>query len=110
MFYILAVFNVFIAGVAQMMLKKSAAQKHSSIINEYVNPWVITAYILMAVSLVSNIFVMSRGVLLKEMGVIGASSYLFVPVLAAVCFKDKFKKKKIFSIALIISGTVVFFL
>ena len=110
MFYVLAVFNVFIAAIAQMMLKKSAAHKHSSVINEYANPWVITAYIMMAVSLVSNIFVMSRGILLKEMGVIGASSYLFVPVLATVCFKEKFRKKKIFSIALIILGTVVFFL
>ena len=110
MFYVLAVFNVFIAAVAQMMLKKSAAQKHSSFIHEYLNPWVIIAYMLMGVSLVSNIFVMSHGVLLKEMGVIGASSYLFVPTLAAICFNEKFRRKKIYSTALIILGSVIFFL
>lgn len=110
MFYVLAVFNVFIAAVAQMMLKKSAAQKHSSFIHEYLNPWVIIAYMLMGVSLVSNIFAMSRGVLLKELGVVGSSSYLFIPVMSAVCFKEKFRKKKIFSIALIFFGSVVFFL
>jgi len=110
MFYALAVFNVFIAAVAQMMLKKSATQKHSSIIYEYLNPWVIGGYALMGFSLISNIFAMSHGVLLKEMGAIGSSSYLFVTILAMICFKDKFKRKKVFSIALIITGSIIFFL
>jgi drug/metabolite transporter (DMT)-like permease len=110
MFYALAVFNVFIAAVAQMMLKKSAAQKHSSFIYEYLNPWVICGYVLMGFSLISNIYAMSQGVLLKEMGAIGASSYLFVSILAIICFKEKFKKKKVFSVALIITGSIVFFL
>lgn len=110
MFYALAIFNVFVAAVAQMMLKKSAVQKHSSFIYEYLNLWVICGYALMFFSVISNIFAMSHGVLLKEMGAIGASSYLFVFILAMVCFREKIKVKKVLSVALIITGSVIFFL
>ena len=89
MFYALALFNVFVAAVAQMLLKKAAITPHKSIVREYPNPWVIGGYSLMVFSLISNVYVLSQGVLLKELGTIGAASYLFVPALAFVCFKEK---------------------
>ena len=109
MYYALAIFNVFIAAAAQMMLKKSAAQRHSSLISEYINFWVVGGYAMMGICLLSNVFVMSKGVLLKEMGAIGALSYLFVPLLAALCFKERFSKRQIFAIAMIILGSAIFF-
>ena len=109
MFYALAFFNVFVAAVAQMFLKKSAAIKHASFVQEYLNPWVISGYSLMMFSLVSNVYVLSQGVLLKELGTIEAASYLFVPVLAFVCFKEKINLRKIAAIALILVGVVIFF-
>lgn len=66
MFYALALFNVFVAAVAQMLLKKAAVTPH--IVREYLNPWVIGGYSLMVFSLVSNVYVLSQGVLLKELG------------------------------------------
>ena len=110
LYYLLAIFNVFIAAVAQMMLKKSASQGYSSVIHEYINPWIIGGYALMGISLLSNIYVMSHGVLLKEVGAIGALSYLFVPILAVFCFKEKFSKKQILAIGMILAGSVIFFL
>lgn len=110
MLYVFAIFNVFIAAIAQMLLKKSASLKRKSIIQEYLNPWVIGGYALMTTSLLSNILVMSKGVLLKEMGSIGALSYLFVPALAMLFFKEQLSKKKILAIVMILSGSVVFFL
>lgn len=68
MFYALALFNVFVAAVAQMLLKKAAITPHKSIVREYLNPWVIGGYSLMVFSLVSNVYVLSQGVLLKELG------------------------------------------
>ena len=109
MFYALAFFNVFVAAVAQMLLKKAAITPHKSIIKEYLNPWVIGGYSLMVFSLVSNVYVLSQGVLLKELGTIEAASYLFVPVLAFVCFKEKINLRKVAAIALILAGVVVFF-
>ena len=110
LYYLLAIFNVFIAAAAQMMLKKSAAQRHPSLIHEYINFWVIGGYALMGVCLLSNVFVMSKGVLLIELGAIGALSYLFVPILAIFCFKEKFSKRQILAIGLILSGSIIFFL
>lgn len=68
MFYALALFNVFVATVAQMLLKKAAITPHKSFLKEYLNPWVIGGYSLMVFSLVSNVYVLSQGVLLKELG------------------------------------------
>lgn len=110
MFYALVIFNIFMAAIAQMMLKKSAIQRHLSAIDEYLNPWVIGGYALMGGVLISNIFALHQGVLLKELGAMGASSYLFVSFLSAICFKEKFGKKKVFAIALIIVGSIIFFL
>jgi drug/metabolite transporter (DMT)-like permease len=47
--------------------------------------------------------------LLKELGTIEAASYLFVPILAFVCFKEKINLRKAAAIALILVGVVVFF-
>ena len=64
MFYALALFNVFVAALAQMLLKKAADSCHGSIVKEYLNPWVIGGYGIMGLVLISNIYVLSNGVLL----------------------------------------------
>lgn len=109
MFYALAIFNVFMAAVAQMLLKKAAMQKHGNVAKEYLNPWVIGGYIIMGLVMLSNVFAMSKGVQLKELGTIEALSYLFVPALAYFTFKEKFTAKKATSIAIILVGVVIFF-
>lgn len=109
MFYALALFNVFVAAMAQMLLKKAADSHHNSVVKEYLNPRVISGYGLMGLVQVLNIYVLSKGVLLKEFGIIEAFSYLFVPVLAFIFFKEKLSSKKMLSIALILVGIVVFF-
>ena len=109
MFYALALFNVFVAALAQMLLKKAADARHDSLVKEYLNPWVIGGYGLMGLVLISNVYVLSNGVLLKELGTIEAFSYLFVPVLAFIFFKEKLPPRKMLSIALILVGVVIFF-
>ena len=109
MFYALALFNVFVAAIAQMLLKKGAISRHASLAKEYLNPWVIGGYGLMGLSLLSNIYVLANGVQLKELGTIEAFSYLFVPALAFVFFKEKLSPRKVLSIALILVGVVIFF-
>lgn len=63
----------------------------------------------MACSLVLNIFCMSRGVQVKEVSVIESMSYLFVPVLAFMLFKEKLTMRKICAIGVIITGIILFF-
>lgn len=63
----------------------------------------------MACSLVLNIWCMSKGVQVKEVSVIESMSYLFVPVLTFMLFKEKMTMRKISAIAVIITGVIIFF-
>ena len=63
----------------------------------------------MACSLVLNIWCMSKGVQVKEVSVIESMSYLFVPVLAFMLYKEKLTMRKIGAIAIIIGGVIIFF-
>lgn len=109
-YYILVVLSVFSAAVAQMLLKKGASMGYPSLVRQYLNPWVMGGYIIMGCSLLLNVFCMSRGVQLKEMGGIESLSYLFVPVLSWIFFKESITFKKVCAIAVIMAGVVVFFI
>jgi len=63
----------------------------------------------MACSLVLNIWCMSKGVQVKEVSVIESMSYLFVPVLAFMLFKEKLTARKVCAIGIIIGGVILFF-
>lgn len=101
---------VFVAAIAQMMLKKGATIQYSSLFREYLNPWVLGGYVLMGASMIGNIFAMSHGVQVKEVSIIEAFSYLFVPLLSWLLFKEKITQRKVLSIVLILIGVIIFFL
>ena len=109
MYYALVVFDVFIAALAQMLLKSSSMSEHKSFIFEYLNPKVIGAYGIMVLSLLLNIYALNHGVLLKELSTIESSSYMFVPLLSFLFFKEKITWRKAGAIAVIIVGVMVFF-
>lgn len=108
-YYILVIGSVFAAACAQMLLKQGARKEYVTWWRQYINPWVIGGYGIMACSLVLNIWCMSKGVQVKEVSVIESMSYLFVPVLAFVLFKEKLTMRKICAIAIIIGGVILFF-
>ena len=109
-YYALVVLAVFSAAGAQMLLKKGASMGYPSLIRQYLNPWVMGGYAIMGCSLLLNVFCMSRGVQLKEMGGIESLSYLFVPKLSWFFFKENVTWKKACAIAVIMVGVVVFFI
>lgn len=110
MYYIIVIFSVFAAACAQMLLKQGAKKEFASCWRQYINPWVIGGYGIMVCSLVLNIWCMSKGVQVKEVSVIESMSYLFVPVLAFLLFKEKLTVHKICAIAIIIGGVILFFI
>ena len=110
MYYLLVILSVFAAAGAQMLLKQGARQNYVSFWRQYLNPWVIGGYAIMACSLVINIFCMSRGVQVKEVSTIESLSYLFVPTLAFFLFRERITWRKAVAIAIIISGVILFFL
>ena len=109
MYYIVVITSVFIAALSQLLLKSSSKDKHENVIREYLNWKVICGYGMMGVSLLMNIFAMSKGVQVKEVSIIESLSYLFVPALSFFVFKEKLSWQKIGAIAVIMVGVVVFF-
>lgn len=105
----LVILSVFAAACAQMLLKRGAQQEYPSFLLQYLNGWVIGGYAIMFASLAANIFAMSKGVMVKEVSIIESMSYLFVPMLSFLLFKEKLSWKKVGAIVLIIMGIIVFF-
>ena len=60
-------------------------------------------------TMMMNIFAMSRGVEVKEVSIIESMSYLFVPILSFVIFKERLTWRRVCAMAIIIVGVVVFF-
>lgn len=110
MFYILVILSVFAAACAQMLLKQGARQSYVGFWRQYLNPWVIGGYTIIACSLILNVFCMSRGVQVKEVSIIESLSYLFVPCLAFLLFREKITLFKVGAIAIIICGVIIFFI
>ena len=109
MYYILVISSVFLAACAQMLLKQGARQQYAQWWRQYANGWVISGYAIMFGTMIMNIYAMSKGVQVKELSIIESMSYLFVPVLSFVIFKEKLTWRKISAIAIIIIGVIVFF-
>lgn len=109
MYYILVILAVFSAACAQMLLKQGARQEYAHWWRQYLNIWVISGYFILFGSMVLNVFAMSNGVQIKELSIIEALGYIFIPALSFLIFKEKLTWRKIFAIAIIITGVIVFF-
>lgn len=92
-----------------MLLKQGARQQYDTWWRQYINGWVIGGYAIMLGTMLINIFAMSRGVEVKEVSIIESMSYLFVPILSFVIFKERLTWRRVCAMAIIIVGVVVFF-
>ena len=108
MYYILVILSVLSAAGAQMLLKQGARKDYSSFLRQYLNPWVIGGYGIMGASLLLNIFCLSHGVQVKEVSIIESLSYLFVPCLSWMFFKERITWRKARAIIVIMVGLMVF--
>lgn len=106
-YYMIIVGTAFASAVSQILLNYSNKKKYSKRIYEYVNPYVITSYIILFIVLAFNVYTM-RFVGLKEAHAISASTYIFVLLLGRLFLKDKITVNKIIGILLIITGIIIF--
>lgn len=109
-YYILCVTGVFACSCSQILLKKSAIKRHSTIIKSVLNWQVIIAYGIFFCSLVINITAFSHGVNVKDLPILESFGYIFVPILSFVFLREPMKKKEIISMLLIIVGIMVFYM
>lgn len=106
-FSLIFIVSVLISSNSQIMLKTSANKVYESKIKEYLNPTVIIAYGLFFLSTVITVFAykyvpLSSGPILESFG------YIFVAVLGYIFLKEKFSKKKIIGMGLILLGIFIF--
>ncbi len=99
--------SVLISSVSQIMLKKSAQKQYPSKIKEYLNPLVIIAYILFFGCTLITMYAL-KVVPLSMSPVIEASGYIFVTVLSFIFLKEKFTRRQVVGMVLIIMGIIIF--
>lgn len=105
-FVFLFLFSVFIASCSQILLKKSAVQDHDSFIKEYLNSYVIIAYIMFFIGTLITIISyktipLSFGLILESAG------YIFVALLSYIFLKETLNLKQISGLLLILIGILI---
>ena len=107
-FYVATLFfSVLISALSQVLLKKSALKEHSSFLHEYLNLYVIPAYLIYFIAVFLDLIAL-RKVPVSFVPVVEASSYVFVLLFGKLFFKEHFSKRKILAMILIVSGIIVF--
>ena len=108
-FIILALAGQLIASISQMLLKKSSQTKYPSFIRQYLNLLVIGGYGLLVISMFVAI-VCYKHMPYMYVVIIEPVGYILVMFLSRVIFKEKITRNKLFGMAMIIGGLLVFYL
>lgn len=98
-----------VASFAQVLLKKSAGEKHDNIIREYLNWKVICGYGLMFVGMFLTIIAYGKGVEYKEGPIMESVGNIWVVLLSFFFFREPITKKKVLGNILILIGIACFY-
>ena len=109
-YYLIVLTGVFACSASQLLLKKSAMMSYRHAWGTILNWRVLLAYSIMFATIITNIFAMRNGVQLKDMPILEAAGYIFVPVLSFFVLKEKITVRTWESIALILVGMMIFYL
>ena len=100
---------VVLSSFSQMLLKKAAQIKYENVIKEYLNPWVISGYFLLAASTICVIFAF-KGVDFKNGPVIESLGFPLVMLLGRLFYGEKLTKNKLIGMGLIMLGVVIYYI
>ena len=103
--YLIFLVSVFISSVSQIILKKSAKITYKSWWKEYLNLYVIVAYIIFILSTFITMYAY-RGVPLSFGPILEATGYIYVTIMSAFFLKEKVSKRKYIGVAIIILGVI----
>ncbi len=106
-FIVLYLSSVLLASLSQILLKLAAQKKYPNKLREYLNVRVIVAYsIFMGTTLMTMLAL--RGVDLSTGMVLESAGYIFVALFSYVLLKERFSKRKLLGMALIVVGIAVY--
>ena len=106
-YLLLGFLSTLIAVVSQTLLKWEAGKPHRDMLSEYLNPGVITAYVLLGISMLFPYFVYKK-LPVSMTAVWDSSSYLFVTLFGVLLFHERVTKKKLLALALILAGILIY--
>lgn len=106
MYSTLFILSALIASFSQILLKKSAMIKYNKKIQIYINPLVITAYGLFFLSTILTV-IGYREVPVSLGSFLTSSSYIFVPVLSYIFFKETITKRTLLGLFFILLGIII---
>ena len=89
------------------MLKKSAQKQYGSVLKEYLNPLVITAYGMFFVSTILTIVAL-RVVPLSLQPILESTSYIYVSIMGYFLLKERFTKRKTAGLVCILLGVMIY--
>lgn len=104
---LIALFGVFISGISQVMLKKSAMAKHDSALGEYLNPLVIGAYTLFVIATLCSV-VAYRKIPLSMGPILDATGYIYVVFFGVTIFHERIDRVKVLALLIIIAGVLIY--
>ena len=104
---ILLLISVFISSISQIILKTAANRTYSSRIREYLNARVIISYAMFLGSTLLTMFAL-RHVPLSLQPILESTSYIYVFVMGYFLLKERFSKRKLLGLALILLGIFVY--
>jgi hypothetical protein len=107
--YLIVIIGIFAASCSQLLLKKSADTAHRSFLFSFLNWKVFLAYCILLVSMFINIIGLKNGIQVKDIPILESLGYIFVPLLTYLFMSEPLSKRKMCSIALIISGIIIFY-
>ena len=106
--FVLAMFlSVVIASISQVLLKKSTLNTYDTVLREYLNPYVISGYGLLFLSMLLTVYAYS-GMNYKNGPVIESLGNVMVLVMGYFVFNEKISIRKLTGIVCIIAGIVIF--
>lgn len=107
MYSCVLLFGVFISAISQVILKKAAMKKYDSVIKEYLNFPMISAYSIFVISTFLSI-IAYKGIPLSMGPILEATSYIYVTFFGVKIFGETINGKKIFALVLIVEGIILY--
>lgn len=104
---VIKIISVAIAALSQVLLKISANNKYDNKVKEYLNPFVIIAYGIFALSMLMGVYSL-KGITISLSYVIESFSYILIPVLGFLFFKEKLTKLQLVGTIIIIVGVLMY--
>ncbi len=103
----LLLLGVFLGAVSQVMLKKAALKNYPSKLKEYLNPLVVTAYVIFVGTTLISVYAY-RVVPLSLGPILEATGYIYVTIFGIAIFRENINIRKISGLLLIIAGITVY--